>query len=106
MSSPVTDRESAEKIWSTCQGANDDNFFQGIKAKAIAWVTSELAAARREGEIAEHKKICNVCTRAGHHGPFGDCLRIKQLDGGEWCCLESNEYEGAGHNPNCKGVKP
>ena len=25
MSSPVTDSERAEKIWSTCQGANDDH---------------------------------------------------------------------------------
>ena len=34
-----------------------------------------LAAAKREGEIAEHKKICTLCR--SHAGP---CYRIKQLE--------------------------
>lgn len=44
-------------------------------------LASELAAARIEGEIAEHKKLCRVCRRFSlGHMPKRNCERIKQLD--------------------------
>lgn len=39
-------------------------------------LASELAAARREGEIAEHKHLCDDCE------PERPCERLKQLEEG------------------------
>lgn len=43
---------------------------------------SELAAATRRGEIAEHKRICKQCKWSVFEEPV-KCRRLKQLEGGE-----------------------
>jgi len=88
MSEPTqADREKVEAIMQEFCPYNHNPASQVggtlLVNECVDCLASELAAARREGERIEHKRVCGMCVQNRVMNLENPCERIKQLEEGK-----------------------